>query len=89
MPKDMIGFEVYLHETHKSRLEEVFAYWAKITNFPIYYFDTVYFKKTKIKTVRHNIDEKYFGVLRITVKQSSTLVRKIAGWSEGISCAVN
>ena len=89
-PKDMIGFEIYLHETHKIRISEIVSYWAGVTGFPEEYFSKIYFKKTKIlKTKRHNTGEAYFGVLRITVKQSSTLVRKIAGWSEGISYVMN
>lgn len=82
--KNMIIFNIFLHQTHKNRLEEVRKYWSKITGFPIDSFFTVYWKKNSLKTSRKNTGEKYYGVLKIKVKKSSDLVRKIAGWSEGI-----
>jgi len=80
----MIVFNIFLHQTHKARLEEVKKYWSKITSFSMESFSSVYWKKNKIKTNRRNTGEKYYGVLKIKVKKSSDLVRKIAGWSETI-----
>ena len=82
--KNMVVFNIFLHQTHKNRVEEVRAYWSKITGFPIDNFSTVYWKKNNLKTSRKNTGEKYYGVLKIKVRRSSILVRKIAGWSEGI-----
>ena len=81
----MIGFEIMVHQSHKERLNEVRQYWSKTTGFPLSNFSQVYFKNSKIKkTNRKNIGEKYHDVLKIKVKQSSDLVRKINGWSEAI-----
>ena len=86
-PDDMIGFELYLHESHTPRLQEVLEYWANKLGFCAEECK-IRFKKTKITaTNRRNTGENYFGVIRISVKQSSTLLRKIAGWSEGIADA--
>ena len=82
--KNMIIFNIFLHETHKYRVGEVRWYWAKVTGFPVDNFSTVYWKKNKLKTNRKNVGEKYNGVLKIKVRRSSSLVRKIAGWSEGV-----
>jgi len=82
--KNMLIFNIFLHQTHKNRVEEVRKYWSKITGFPIEKFNAVYWKTNKLKTNRKNIGEKYHGVLKIKVKESSSLVRKLAGWSEGI-----
>jgi hypothetical protein len=82
--KNMIIFNIFLHQTHKNRVKEVRAYWSKITGFPINSFSSIYWKKNNLKTNRRNIKEKYYGVLKIKVRRSSNLVRKIAGWSEGI-----
>ena len=82
--KNMIIFNIFLHQTHKNRMEEVKKYWAKVTGFPIDKFETIYWKKNKLETNRKNTGEKYYGVLKIKVKRSSDLVRKTAGWSEGI-----
>jgi len=81
--KTMIVFNIFLHQTHKHRVEEVRRYWAKITGFPVKNF-LVYWKKNKLNTNRKNTGEKYHGVLKIKVRQSSNLVRKVAGWTEGI-----
>ena len=83
--KNMIGFEITLHESHRERLNEVRQFWSKVTGFPSNNFSQVYFKRSKIKkTNRKNIGEKYQGVLKIKVRKSSNLVRKIASWSEAI-----
>jgi hypothetical protein len=82
--KNMIIFNIFLHKTHKHRVEEVRRYWSKVTGFSINSFSAVYWKKNKLKTNRKNTGEKYHGVLKIKVKRSSELVRRVAGWSEGI-----
>ena len=82
--KNMLIFNIFLHETHSSRVDEVRKYWAKVTGFSVKNFSTIYWKKNKLKTNRKNIEEKYYGVLKIKVRRSSELVRKIQGWSEGI-----
>ncbi len=84
IPRDMIGFEVTLHETHAFRVLECREYWVGVTGFPLSVLNKVYYKKAKIMTKRRNIGEQYFGILRVTVRESTTLVRKIAGWTEGI-----
>lgn len=82
--KNMIVFNIFLHQTHRYRVGKVRRYWCEITGFPIESFATIYWKKNNLKTIRKNTEEKYQGVLKIKVRQSSELVRKIAGWSEGI-----
>ena len=81
----MIVFNIFLHTTHKHRVEAVRKYWAKTTGFSVSLFDIIYWKKNKInETKRRNTGENYNGVLKIKVRRSSGLVRKIAGWSQGI-----
>jgi hypothetical protein len=85
IPKDMIGFEIMVHESHRERSAEIKQFWSKITGFPVDNFSKVYFKKSIIKkTNRKNTGEKYHGVLKIHVRKSSDLVRRIASWSEAI-----
>jgi hypothetical protein len=84
IPKNMLIFDIFLHETHKNKLAEVRKYWSKVTGFSVKNFSRVYWKKNTVKTNRRNTDGKYHGVLKIKVRRSSELVRKIAGWSEGI-----
>ena len=82
--KNMLIFNIFLHQSHKDRVEEVMGYWAQITGFSKDSFSTIYWKKNKIKTNRKNIKEKYHGVLKIKVRESSGLVRSLAGWSDKI-----
>lgn len=84
IPKENIYFRIYLHESTEKRLLEVRKYWSEITGFPIENFQKVTWKKHKINTKRKNIGENYYGLLKIGVRRSVNLNRKIAGWTEGI-----
>jgi hypothetical protein len=85
IPRNMIVFEIMVHESHRERVDEIRNFWSKITGFSVSNFSRLYFKKSKIKkTNRKNTGEKYHGVVKIQVRESSELVRKIAGWSEAI-----
>lgn len=79
-----ITFSIYIHENSKNNTESVKKYWANITGFKKDDFSRFYFKKSNIKTLRKNIGNSYFGVLRVKVKASSILQRKIAGWIRGV-----
>lgn len=82
--QDRIKCEVYIHRNSKNNVNEVRKYWAKVTNLPLKKFDKVYFKKNKIKTNRKNIGDLYYGLLRVKVSASSSLLRQVAGWTEAI-----
>lgn|SRR5680860_148133 len=82
--KDIV-FEIYIHDGDKKRVKEVITYWSKQTGVSENRFDRIYYKRDKINTKRKNIGALYFGVLRVNIKRSSTLVRKIKGWVDGIS----
>lgn len=45
---------------------------------------TIYFKKHKINPSR-KINSNYNGLLRVCVKQSTNLNRKIMGWISGVT----
>jgi hypothetical protein len=77
-------FEITIHETHRHRLKEIINYWSKIIGIPSQAFSHIYFKKASIKTNRKNINETYFGVIRIKVRSSTDLNRSIAGWTLGV-----
>ncbi|MDD5145225.1 MAG: hypothetical protein PHW72_03840 [Candidatus Pacebacteria bacterium] len=79
-----IYFEIYLHETATERKETVKNFWVKKTNFPLDHFREIIWKKHKVNTKRKNIGDAYVGQLRVCVKRSANLNRKIAGWIEGI-----
>lgn len=74
-------YELYIHET--ANIKNAQIYWAKILCIPIEKIRT-YLKKSKIKTIRKNIGDNYYGLIRVRVNKSFNLNRKIAGWIEGI-----
>jgi len=79
-----IKFEIYIHETYDKTPLELSKYWSDITSFSVDNFNKIYFKKNKVKSIRKNKGIKYHGVLRITVRKSTDLSRKVMGWVEGI-----
>ena len=83
--KNMIVCEVTLHETHRHRLGRVERYWKRVTGLGSAHFKKTSFKKGDLsKTKRKNTGENYFGIVRIRVLQSSSLVRRVAGWTDGV-----
>jgi transcriptional regulator with XRE-family HTH domain len=81
---DDIVFEMYIHETYQKTKDSLATYWSKVTNFDKLHFQKVYFKKNKVHTMRKNKGKDYHGVLRISVKRSTDLNRKVTGWIQGI-----
>lgn len=82
--REKIYFEIYIHQNCKNRLNEVINYWADCTGFSKDNFSRIYFKKNKINTKRKNVGNDYYGLLRVCVKSSSILQRRIEGWISGI-----
>lgn len=88
--RNEIRFDLYIHKNNEYRIEEIKKYWSKVCNLPVSSFQKIYFKESKMKTRRKNIsDDQYFGILKITVKQSSILLRRITGWISGVYNGIN
>lgn len=85
-----INPEIYIHENSKNNIKKVIKYWSHIINIPDKEFQHIYFKKNKISTKRKNIGKNYYGLLRVRVRKSTNLNRKVSGWIEGIleNCGV-
>ena len=84
--KQDLNYDLYIHESGKVKNAKNF--WSKRLGI----MDNllrVYFKK-HIITRRRNVGENYKGLIRIRVKRSTDLNRKIEGWIEGIyqNCGV-
>lgn len=82
VPEDEIKYEIYIHKTANYR--KSLEFWSQAVNMDQNVFK-IYFKKNKIATKRKNVGNNYNGLLRIKVKRSSHLNRKVAGWIEGLS----
>ncbi len=83
-----IKLELYLHENNKHRVDIVKKYWSDELNLSLDYFSIVRFKTHKIYTNRNNTGDLYYGLIRVTVVASLTLVRQLEGWAQGIDCFV-
>ena len=74
-------FEIYIHESADIRLAR--KYWSRLLKIkPIEL--RIYLKRKNNNPHRHNINNEYHGLLRICVRRSVDLNRKIAGWIEGV-----
>jgi len=80
-----IVVSIYIHKNSKHREEDViryWAYWAGVSKSQITY---IYYKKHNPKTIRKNTNEDYYGALRVVVRRSVYLNRKVAGWIRAIN----
>ena len=83
--RDRIRLFVYVHESKKNKANELLDFWSTTTGFSKDKFGktcfttTVYPRKKKRKG-----NGKYYGQLKIKVRKSTDLNRRIAGWTEGV-----
>jgi hypothetical protein len=78
--KDGIIYSLYIHRTADIKRAQIF--WGNLLDTKI---EKVYFKNhNPKKAYRKNTQETYFGLLRIEVRRSTDLNRKIKGWTLGI-----
>lgn len=79
--REDIYFEIYIHQgCDVVKIKEFWSYFLKIN---IDNFDKIRYKPNKFKNYRRNIGEDYYGVVRIVVRKSANLNRKIMGWVSG------
>ncbi len=86
--KNDIRYSLYIHTS--GDYKRAVHFWSQVVQQPVSVFEKrVYFKKGNPKTERKNVGEKYYGLLRVTIKKSTDLNRKISGWVRGIgeNCA--
>ena len=79
-----ISADLYIHESHKMNVNKILAKWGEILKLPQSFFKYTYFKKNKINTKRKNTGDLYIGLLRVNIRASTDLNRRIAGWIKGI-----
>jgi hypothetical protein len=75
-------FRVYIHEN--ADVESAQRFWLEVTGASADQFRTPALKRHNPKTIRKNVNEDYHGCLRIDVRRSSSLYRRIEGWSAAI-----
>jgi transposase len=81
--RDDAIFRVYIHESADVAAAQQF--WLEVTGASPDQFRTPVLKHHNPKTVRKNVGKNYHGCLRIDIRRSSGLYRKIEGWSKAIT----
>ena len=82
---EALVFRVYIHET--ADVEAAQRFWLDATDAQPSQFRRPVLKRHNPKTVRRNVGEAYHGCLRIDVRRSSDLYRKIEGWAAAVMVA--
>lgn len=82
--KSDILFELYIHTDRKEDTATIQKWWAKELGVTLHELGRVYFKTGNPKTIRKNVGDLYHGLIRIKVRSSTHLNRKVGGWVEGL-----
>jgi transcriptional regulator with XRE-family HTH domain len=85
VPRDDLIFRLYIHET--ADVEAANRFWLNLTGAQSSQFRRPVLKRHNPKTVRKNVGEGYHGCLRIDVRRSGDLYRRIQGWASGAMLA--
>lgn len=75
---------VTANKSYKNKIHQLEQYWSNQLDIPLTQFSKPFFQKTVWKKQYENGDN-YHGVLRIKVRKSVDLLRKIYGYIEGLS----
>lgn len=81
---DDIYFELYIHENRKREKRAFREWWAHTLEVDVARIDRIYWKRNTVLTNRTNTGDLYHGLLRIKVRSSTVLNRRINGWIAGI-----
>jgi hypothetical protein len=83
---DQMIFRVYVHESADAGAAERF--WREVTHAHADRFRRPTLKRHNPRTVRKNVGADYHGCLRIDVRRSTELYRKIEGWAAATMAGV-
>lgn len=82
--QEQIHLRICINAIHKPHIENIKKSWVSITEIPVAQFSKPTFIKMSAKKIYTN-RAGYLGTLRIKVKNSTNLRRKILGWIGGIA----
>jgi hypothetical protein len=83
--RDDLILRVCIHENADAVAAQRF--WVEVTGVSPSQFRSPTLKRHNPKTVRANVGEAYHGCLKVDVRRSSTLYRKIEGWASAAMAA--
>ena len=79
--RDELEYELYIH--NNSDWKRAFSFWSSYLRIDRRNLK-IRFKKHTIKSLRKNVGDSYKGLIKVTVKKSTDLNRKIYGWTIAI-----
>jgi hypothetical protein len=79
IPRDRLIYQVQIHETADADTAQDF--WLNVTRAHLAQFRRPTLKRHNPRTVRRNVGADYHGCLRVEVRCSTALYRKIEGWA--------
>lgn len=82
--KEDIRLRVCVNIAHKSRITRIHGFWSQSVGIPQSQFSLPTLIRVESKK-RYLNNDAYFGTLRIKVRRSTNLRRKIMGWIEGLA----
>ena len=82
---DDIVYTLYIHEKSKN-INDAVGFWSDFLEIEPHELSIV-FKKHNPSPKRKNIGVKYRGLVRLTIRKSTDLNRRISGWIDGIVTA--
>jgi hypothetical protein len=80
-----LRFCVAIHES--ADVEAAQRFWEEVTGASAGQFTRPALKRHNPKTNRKNVGNDYHGCLRVSVRRSSTLYRRIEGWASAVTAA--
>jgi hypothetical protein len=83
--RDDLILRVCIHESADAKAAQRF--WVEVAGVSTSQFRSPTLKRHNPKTVRMNVGGNYHGCLRIDVRRSGELYRKIEGWASGVMTA--
>jgi len=83
---DRLSFRVTANIKYSDKIKEMEQHWSDSLGVGIDQFVKPFYQKSKQNRVYLNND-RYFGVLRIRVRKSINILRKMRGWIAGVARA--
>jgi transcriptional regulator with XRE-family HTH domain len=80
--EDRIVFQIHIHET--ADLASAERFWRDTIGVEGATFNRALIKRHRPRTVRKNTGQDYHGCLRVQVRRSADVYRRIAGWASAV-----
>lgn len=77
-----LSFRLHIHES--ADVDKALRFWSEVIGVPLPRFQRTTLKRHNPRTIRKNVGDRYHGCIRVDVRRSVELNRRIEGWFKGI-----